>query len=314
MIWLIGCKGMLGSEVARQLEQNKYHWVGTDKEVDITDREALSSFEKSVETSSYLDTTSTDKHIKWIINCSAYTNVDKAEEEPELADKLNNIGALNIARTARSIGAKLIHISTDYVFNGKGNEPYTEDMEKVPLGVYGRTKSAGEEAIQKEMTQFYILRTAWLYGFDGKNFVYTMTKLMNSQDQINVINDQTGTPTCAVELAATILKIIEKSDNATEAFGKHSAPAFGIYHFTNGGQTNWFEFAQEIYKFGKKYGKITQNCQINPCTTAEYGTQAERPAYSVLSKDKICKELKIKLPTWQSCLEKFIKSERFDIK
>ena len=314
MIWLIGCKGMLGSEVARQLEQNKYHWVGTDKEVDITDREALSSFEKSVETSSYLDTTSTDKHIKWIINCSAYTNVDKAEEEPELADKLNNIGALNIARTARSIGAKLIHISTDYVFNGKGNEPYIEDMEKVPLGVYGRTKSAGEEAIQKEMTQFYILRTAWLYGFDGKNFVYTMTKLMNSQDQINVINDQTGTPTCAVELAATILKIIEKSDNATEAFGKHSAPAFGIYHFTNGGQTNWFEFAQEIYKFGKKYGKITQNCQINPCTTAEYGTQAERPAYSVLSKDKICKELKIKLPTWQSCLEKFIKSERFDIK
>ena len=173
MIWLIGCKGMLGSEVARQLDQNKYNWVGTDKEVDITDREALSAFEKSVETSSYLDTTRTDKHIKWIINCSAYTNVDKAEEETELADKLNNEGALNIARTARSIGAKLIHISTDYVFNGKGSQPYTEDMEKDPLGVYGKTKAAGEEAIQKEMTQFYILRTAWLYGFDGKNFVYT---------------------------------------------------------------------------------------------------------------------------------------------
>ena len=313
MIWLIGCKGMLGSEVARQLDQNKYHWVGTDKEVDITDREALSAFEKSVETSSYLDTSSTDKHIKWIINCSAYTNVDKAEEETELADKLNNVGALNIARTARSIGAKLIHISTDYVFNGKGNTPYTEDMEKEPLGVYGKTKAAGEEAIQKEMTQFYILRTAWLYGFDGKNFVYTMTKLMNNHDQIRVVNDQMGTPTCAVELASAILKIIEKSDNATEAFGKHSAPAFGIYHFTNGGQTNWFEFAQEIYKLGKKYGRITQNCEINPCTTAEYGAQVERPAYSVLSKDKICRELKIKLPTWQSCLEKFIKSERFNM-
>ena len=314
MIWLIGCKGMLGSEVARQLDQNKYHWIGTDKEVDITNREALSDFEKSVETSSYLDTTSTDKHIKWIINCSAYTNVDKAEEEPELADKLNNLGALNIARTARSIGAKLIHISTDYVFNGKGTEPYTEDMEKEPLGVYGKTKAAGEEAIQKEMTKFYILRTAWLYGFDGKNFVYTMTKLMNSRDQINVVNDQVGTPTCAVELASTILKIIEKSDNATEAFGKHSAPAFGIYHFTNGGQTSWYEFAQEIYKLGKKYGKITQNCEVSPCTSAEYPSPVERPAYSVLSKDKICKELKIKLPTWQSCLEKFIKSERFDPK
>ena len=313
MIWLIGCKGMLGKEVARQLDQNKYHWVGTDKEVDITDREALSAFEKSVETSSYLDTSSTDKHIKWIINCSAYTNVDKAEEETELADKLNNVGALNIARTARSIGAKLIHISTDYVFNGKGNTPYTEDMEKEPLGVYGKTKAAGEEAIQKEMTQFYILRTAWLYGFDGKNFVYTMTKLMNNHDQIKVVNDQMGTPTCAIELASTILKIIEKSDNATEAFGKHSAPAYGIYHFTNGGQTNWFEFAQEIYKLGKKYGRITQNCEVNPCTTAEYGAKVERPAYSVLSKDKICKELKIKLPAWQSCLEKFIKSERFNM-
>ena len=273
MIWLIGCKGMLGQEVARQLDENNYHWVGTDKEVDITDREALSSFEKQVETSSYLDTTSTDKHIKWIINCSAYTNVDKAEEEPELADKLNNLGALNIARTARSIGAKLIHISTDYVFNGKGKVPYTEDMEKEPLGVYGKTKAAGEEAIQKEMTQYYILRTAWLYGFEGKNFVYTMTNLMNTRDELKVVNDQRGTPTCTVDLAAAIIKIIEKSDNATEAFGKHSAPAFGIYHFTNGGETNWHDFAQEIYKLGRKYGKITKECSVLPCTTQEYGAK-----------------------------------------
>ena len=313
MIWLIGCKGMLGSEVARQLDQNKYHWVGTDKEVDITDREALSAFEKSVETSSYLDTTSTDKHIKWIINCSAYTNVDKAEEEPELADKLNNIGALNIARTARSIGAKLIHISTDYVFGGNGKEPYTEDMEKAPLGVYGKTKSDGEDAIQKEMTQFYILRTAWLYGFDGKNFVYTMTKLMNSRDEIRVVNDQKGTPTCAPDLAAAIIKIIEKSDGATEAFGKHSAPASGIYNFTNGGETTWYDFACEIYKLGRKCGHITHECKINPCTTEEYGANVQRPAYSVLSKDKICRELKIKLTDWKSSLEKFMKNERFKV-
>ncbi|MBR5401593.1 MAG: dTDP-4-dehydrorhamnose reductase [Treponema sp.] len=311
MIWLIGCKGMLGSEVARQLDEKKAHWVGTDKEVDITDAEALAAFEKSVETSSYLDTTSTDKHIKWIINCSAYTNVDKAEEEPELADRLNNLGALNIARTARRIGAKLIHISTDYVFGGNGKEPYTEDMEKNPLGVYGKTKSDGEDAIQKEMTQFYILRTAWLYGYDGKNFVYTMTNLMNSHDQIRVVNDQKGTPTCAVDLASVILKIIEKSDNATEAFGKHSAPTPGIYHFTNAGETTWYNFATEIYHFGRKYGRIKNECKVNACTTEEYGANVQRPAYSVLSKDKICRELKIKLPEWRVSLEKFIKGERF---
>ena len=311
MIWLIGCKGMLGSEVARQLDEKKYNWVGTDKDVDITDADALMNFVKSVETSTYLDTSSNDKHIKWIINCSAYTNVDKAEEDVELADKLNNSGVLNIARTARSIGAKLIHISTDYVFNGQGKEPYTEEMEKEPLGVYGKTKSAGEDAIQKEMTQYYILRTAWLYGFDGKNFVYTMTKLMNSHDQIKVVNDQKGTPTCALDLAAVILKIIEKADKATEAFGKHSAPAFGIYHFTNGGQTDWHEFATEIYRLGRKYGRITQECDVKPCTTEEYGAKVQRPAYSVLSKDKICRELKIKLPDWKVSLEKFIKGDRF---
>ena len=311
MIWLIGCKGMLGSEVGRQLDEIKAHWIGTDKEVDITDPQALIAFEKSVETSSYLDASNTDKHIKWIINCSAYTNVDKAEEDVELANKLNNEGALNIARTARSIGAKLIHISTDYVFNGQGKSPYTEDMEKEPLGVYGKTKALGEDAIQKEMTQYYILRTAWLYGYDGKNFVYTMTKLMNSHDQIRVVNDQRGTPTCAIDLASIILKIIEKSDNATEAFGRHSAPTPGIYHFTNGGETTWFDFAKEIYKLGQKYERITQNCTVNPCTTEEYGANVQRPAYSVLSKDKICKELKIKLPDWKVSLEKFIKGDRF---
>ncbi len=312
MIWLIGCKGMLGSEVGRQLDEIKAHWIGTDKEVDITDPQALIAFEKSVETSSYLDASNTDKHIKWIINCSAYTNVDKAEEDVELANKLNNEGALNIARTARSIGAKLIHISTDYVFNGQGKSPYTEDMEKEPLGVYGKTKALGEDAIQKEMTQYYIIRTAWLYGYDGKNFVYTMTKLMNSHDQIRVVNDQFGTPTYAPDLAAAILRFIDKNDNAKSFFGKNSAPAYGIYHFTNEGQTNWHEFASEIYRLGRKTGRITQDCQVMPCTTEEYGAAVQRPAYSVLSKEKIAKALKLKIPEWKSSLEKFMKSDRFN--
>lgn len=315
MIWLIGCKGMLGSEVAKQLDEKKLPWVGTDSEVDITDPQALVDFTNKIETAAYFpsDLRRADRKIKWIINCAAYTNVDKAEEDTELAEKLNATGPLNIARVARSIGAKLIHISTDYVFDGNGCEPYTEDMAKAPLGVYGRTKSAGEDAIMKEMNTYYILRTAWLYGFDGRNFVYTMTNAMNNHDSVRVVNDQKGTPTYAPDLAAAILKIIDKSENAKSFFGKNSAPAYGIYHFTDEGQTNWHEFACEIYRLGRKFGKITQDCKIEACSTLEYGAKVQRPAYSVLSKAKISKALKLKIPEWQNSLEKFFKSERFNL-
>lgn len=313
MIWLIGCKGMLGSEIAKQLDESKMPWVGTDREVDITSLEALENYAASLRTSSYYPSTLShkDRQINWIINCSGYTNVEKAEEDVELANQLNNKGAQNIARLSRSLNAKLIHISTDYVFGGKATSPYKEDDEKNPLGVYGKTKLDGELAIQKEMNTYYIIRTAWLYGFDGKNFVYTMTNAMNNRDSVKVVNDQKGTPTCAVDLASVVLKFIEKSEKATSFFGKNSAPSYGIYHFTNLGETNWFEFTQEIYKFGKKFNRITNDCEVNSCTTEEYGAKVERPAYSVLSKDKIMKELKIKIPTWQQSLEKFIKDERF---
>lgn len=316
MIWLIGCKGMLGSEIAKLLDENKINWIGTDAEVDITSYEALESFENSVETASYMRQAQghSDNTIKWIINCAAYTNVDKAEEDVEIAQKLNTEGPKNIARLARNIGAKLIHISTDYVFNGKYNQPYTEDMDKAPLGVYGKTKAAGEEAIQKEMNTYYIIRTAWLYGFNGKNFVYTMSKLMNNKDEIKVVNDQIGTPTCACDLAAVILRLIEKADSAKTFFGKNSLPAYGIYHFTNadnGKGISWFDFATEIYRLGHKFGKITKQCKVLPCTTQEFGASVERPAFSVLSKEKISKELKIKIPSWESSLEKFIKNSKF---
>lgn len=316
MIWLIGCKGMLGSEIARQLTENKLPWVGTDKEVDITNPQALEKFARSIETEAYFPSSlsHSERQIKWIINCSAYTNVEKAEEDNELATKLNEDGPRNIARLTREIGAKLIHISTDYVFGGNGKSPYFEDDAKNPLGVYGKTKLAGEIAIQKEMNTYYIIRTAWLYGFDGKNFVYTMTNAMNNHESVKVVNDQKGTPTCAVDLAKAVLTFIDKSENSKAFFGKNSIPSYGIYHFTNLGETNWFEFAQEIYKLGKKYGRITNECQINPCSTEEYGAKVERPAYSVLSKEKIINELKIKIPSWQQSLEKFIKNNRFEIK
>ncbi len=314
MIWLIGCNGMLGQEVARQLNENKFHWVGTDKEVDITNPDALEDFERKNETSSYeiSNLSHSDRQIKWIINCSAYTNVEKAEEDVELAEKINTVGPRNIARLARKIGAKLIHISTDYVFNGKGNVPYTEDLPKMPLGVYGKTKSDGEDEIAKEMTTYYIIRTAWLYGFDGKNFVYTMTNLMNNKDEIKVVNDQIGTPTCAVDLANVIIKFIKKSDSSKCIIGPKSAPAYGIYHFTNQGQISWFDFANKIYSLGKKHKIITNECVINPCTSQEFAAKVERPAYSVLSKEKISKTLKLKIPEWSDSLEKFIKSNRFN--
>lgn len=317
MIWLIGCNGMLGREVARQLKENNLSFVGTDKEVDITNPDALDAYQKNVMTSFYsLDSKlpESEKSISWIINCSAYTNVDKAEEDTELAAKLNAEGPLNIARVARKLGAKLIHISTDYVFGGDGNTPYTENMPKNPLGVYGKTKADGEDSIEKEMVQYYILRTAWLYGFEGKNFVYTMTKAMNSNDSVKVVNDQKGTPTCAVDLAEVIVKIIDSSEKAPFLFGKKSALPYGIYHFTNQGETTWFEFCSKIYEYGKKYGTITSDCVIEPCLTEDYPTAAKRPAYSVLSKEKIKAGLKIKIPSWEESLEKFIKNSRFNPK
>jgi len=202
-------------------------------------------------------------------------------------------------------------MSTDYVFGGHGNAPFTENMEKRPLGVYGITKSAGEDNIRKEMTQYYIIRTAWLYGFDGKNFVYTMTGLMNTHDEIKVVSDQCGTPTFAGDLADVIIRIITKADTARSFFGKKSALPYGIYHFTNLGEISWYDFAAAIYTLGKKYGRITHDCMITACTTEEYGAKVERPAYSVLSKEKIQRELHIKIASWQSSLDHFMSSDRF---
>lgn len=319
MVWLIGSKGMLGSEIARQLTENNIAWFGSDREIDITDPAALSKYAHSHSSAAGRTGVSVSKgtvpeKITWVVNCAAYTAVDKAEEEPEKAEKLNADGPRNIARITRELGAKLIHISTDYVFDGTGNSPYTEDMHKCPIGVYGKTKADGEDAIEKEMTQYYILRTAWLYGFDGKNFVYTMTKAMNARNEVTVVCDQKGSPTCASDLAAAILKIIATSEKARSLFGKKSAIPYGIYHFTDSGETNWFSFAEKIYELGKKYGRITNDCAVSSCTTDEYPSAAKRPAYSVLSKEKIQTLLKIKIPSWQDSLEKFIKSSRFSVK
>lgn len=289
MIWLIGCKGMLGTEIARQLSENKIDFVGTDIDVDITEPQAVAEFVKR-------------KDISYIINCSAYTAVDKAESDADFAKKLNEDGPRNIANLANQIHAKMIHISTDYVFDGTRNEPYTEDMSVAPIGVYGQTKAAGEAAVRQNLKEYYIIRTAWLYGWAGKNFVYTMIKAMNTHDSVKVVNDQKGSPTFAGDLANVIIQIINKDD-----------VPYGTYHCTDLGEITWWDFTNEIKKQGVELGLITnKECVVNPCSTDEYPTPAKRPAYSVLSKNKIQKTLGITLPFWKDSLNVFLKSELFD--
>lgn len=290
MIWLIGCKGMLGSEVARQLENQGLDFIGTDREVDITDCFVLKSFIQD------------NPGIKWIINCSAFTAVDAAESNKELAELLNVKGPENIGMCAKEIGARVIHISTDYVFDGRGSVPYTEDMALCPLGVYGDTKARGEVALKAQTESCYIIRTAWLYGFNGKNFVYTMIKAMENRELVKVVCDQRGTPTFSVNLACVILEFI-----------MNSKIPFGIYHCTDLGETDWYHFALKIYELGKKYGRIQSDCEVLPCTTEEYPTPAKRPAYSVLSKDKIQTALGSRLNGWEESLEDFISSDLFHV-
>ena len=289
MIWVIGYKGMLGSEICRQLTENNIQFVRSDVDVDITDIEALDQFAKCWA-------------VTWIINCAAYTAVDKAESDIELAHKLNVDGPANIAKVAKKYGAKLIHISTDYVFDGTGDTPRTEDMPVAPIGVYGVTKAKGEEAVRNNTDKYYILRTAWLYGWAGKNFVYTMIRAMNTHDAVKVVNDQKGTPTFAGDLAKVILQIIDDK-----------TVSYGTYHVTDLGEITWWDFTNEIKQIGVEKGIITnKECKVNPCTTDEYPTPAKRPAYSVLSKDKIQKTLGIKLPDWKESLSKFLNSDLFD--
>lgn len=300
MIWLIGNKGMLGNEIARQLKENKIDYVGTDREVDFTDFSALEAFVSG-------------KTISHIINCAAYTAVDKAESEPDFARKLNETGPKNLSEVANKIGATLIHISTDYVFDGTGDSPRTEDMATAPIGVYGVTKRDGEIAVTSTAKKYYILRTAWLYGWAGKNFVYTMIRAMNSHEAVKVVNDQKGTPTFAGDLAGVIIKLIERSDDSAGTTTP-SVP-YGIYHCTDLGEITWWDFTNEIKKQGIKTGWINETgkaCVVNPCTTDEYPTPAKRPAYSVLSKEKIQSALGIKLPDWKESLSVFLKSPLFD--
>jgi dTDP-4-dehydrorhamnose reductase len=287
-VWLIGCKGMLGTELSLLLEKSGLPFFGTDREVDITDAATLKQFAGK-------------QPIGWIINCAAYTAVDRAEDDAENCRRLNTLGAANIAACAKSIDARLIHISTDYVFAGNGNRPYREDDATNPIGIYGLTKRDGELAVLENNPRSYIIRTAWLYGRHGGNFVHTMLRLMNERDEVKVVDDQRGSPTWAFDLASTALAFIKAADS-----GK-SAP-FGIYHYTNEGNITWFDFAKEIFRLGREQGRIAKDCAVKPCSGAEYPAKVKRPSYSVLDKGKIKAALGIEIPEWEKSLKGFLRN------
>ena len=270
MYLITGCKGQLGTELSRLLPDA----ICADVDVlDITDENAVQNFVR-------------DNNIDVIINCAAYTAVDKAESDIELATKINVDGPRNLAKT----GAKIIHISTDYVFDGTGHMPYTTDEKTNPVSVYGKTKRAGEIAVLENNSVAVVIRTAWLYSPYGNNFVKTMRRLGGEKTEINVVADQIGTPTYAADLADAIVKIIPQMNIENS----------GIYHFTNEGVCSWYDFANEII------GLSNLNCLVNPIKSSQYPTPAARPFYSVLDKEKIKSVFGINIKHWKIGLKNCI--------
>ena len=295
MIWLLGSQGMLASFLAKEFLKRKIPFAGTDHKIDISNFNLLRDFADS-----YFSKTN---ELSAIINCAAYTNVDKAEQEKDLAYRINVTGAKNLAIIAKNKSVPLIHISTDYVFGNnvqsKLMHPYTEDAITSPVNFYGITKDLGEKEIQNELQNFYILRSSWLYSYSGKNFVKTMLSLLKSHSVIKVVADQKGSPTFCKTLSDSILKILERNNSCSRVPN-------GIYHISDEGECSWYEFAVEIKKLALDFNLLkNDSCKIIPCTTNEYPQIAKRPDYSVLSKEKIKKNLNLKIPDWKESLYNF---------
>lgn len=276
-ILITGANGMLAKAVKEELKENEL--VCTDvEELDITNLDAVRLYTKKVKPD-------------YIINCAAYTAVDKAEEQEELVYKINAIGPKNLAIATQENNAVLVHISTDYVFGGDKDtsKDYNEDDKKNPQAVYGKTKLAGEKFIEENCKKFYIFRTAWLYG-EGHNFVRTMINLSKEHDEVKVVNDQHGSPTYAVDLASIIHQAMEKQI------------PFGVYNSTNMGYTTWYDFTKMIYDLEGI------NCKVIPVTSEEFKSAAKRPKNSQMSKSKLLK-YGIKIPTYEDALKRYLKIE-----
>ncbi len=274
-ILVTGAAGQLGTELRNVLEQKMPGLtLYTDiRELDLTDADAVHRF-------------IIDNEISHVVNCAAYTAVDKAEQEPALCAKINTDAIKNIATVASDYGVKVIHISTDYVFDGTNHTPYRESDKVNPISTYGSTKRKGEMVLLSMSPDAVILRTAWLYSPYGKNFVKTMLKLGSERSELGVVSDQIGTPTYAKDLANAIYTILT---------ARQWVP--GIYHFSDEGVCSWYDFTKSIMRIAG----IT-NCQVNPIPTADYPTAATRPPYSVLDKTRIKKTYGITIPHWEESL------------
>ena len=282
-ILITGANGQLGHEMQRVAKESNDNYIFTDvaegyENLDITDLESIRKMVKA-------------NNIEIIVNCAAYTNVDRAESDFDTANLINNTAAGNLATAMKEVEGTLIHVSTDYVFQGDRNIPCREDWPTNPLGVYGKTKLAGEKAIEATGCQHIILRTAWLYSQWGKNFVKTMQSLTASKDSLKVVFDQVGTPTFAGDLADAIAHIIN-----TRQLDKT-----GIYHFSNEGVCSWFDFAKIICELSGN------TCDIQPCYSEEFPSPVKRPHFSVLDKSKLKSTFGIRVPYWTDSLKKCIK-------
>lgn len=287
-ILIAGANGQLGNEMRIVAKSSSDHYIFTDVNqvegidttiLDITDLDAVRRIVAK-------------NRVNIIVNCAAYTNVDKAEEDVEMATLLNAKAPENLAIAMKEVGGLLVHISTDYVFGGDShNSPYTEEQKGSPTGVYGTTKLQGEQAVASSGCNYVIIRTAWLYSEFGKNFCKTMMSLTATKPQLKVVCDQVGTPTYALDLAKAIAVVLEKFDGSQT----------GIYHFSNEGVCSWFDFAKAIAEYN---GSTV--CDIKPCHSDEFPSSVKRPSYSVLDKSKIKRVFGVEVPYWTESLRRCI--------
>ena len=286
-VLITGANGQLGNEMRRLGAVSPNEYLFTDvAELDITDKAAVAEFVKS-------------NNVEIIVNCAAYTNVDKAEDDEATAELINATAVRNLAEAVKAADGTLFHVSTDYVFGSEGNTPRTEDMPTNPLGVYGKTKLHGEQAIAEVGAKAIIIRTAWLYAEFGNNFLKTMLRLTAEKESLNVVFDQVGSPTYAGDLALAIFSIIE---------GGVYAGNEGVYHFSNEGVCSWYDFATEIA------AAAGHECVVMPCHSNEFPSKVTRPPFSVLDKTKIKTTFGIEIPHWRDsmlyCLQRLAKQQQ----
>lgn len=282
-VLITGAQGQVGKELARTADNHNYDVIAAGRaELDITQKSSVEDF--------FL------KHKPDIvINAAAYTAVDKAEEEQDLAYTINQDGAKNLATACATLDIPLLHISTDYVFNGSKTEAYSEKDPVSPLGVYGKSKWLGEEAIRNELEHHIILRVAWVFGAQGDNFVKTMLRLGKERNELNVVADQYGGPSPAKNIAETLIKLISHYQHNKKLH-------WGTYHYCGAPKATWYDFAREIFLQACKNDLINKNVKVNPITTAQYPTPARRPENSMLDCSKIKNTFNIEMPNWKNAL------------